>query len=601
MAIWLVILTGSAAVSMRLLGKYEARLCRWPRLTTLIVLLAIAAPIVLANMSFDESFDSSPHGGWIAKAVFGWPLIWHWYFVSPGDDVYGWDFSAPRLACNAVTWLVTLALVTLVWEMLMHRYRPRWRFSLRTMLSAVSLVSLLCAWSAMLWRRAQEQDALVGSIGITQVYVERWGGPKWLGLVVSDRFRRCIVGANVWVARTDEEANGIYDAEDPLDREDRNGERNDEESNDYGEVAPEEENGQTEDSLKRLGRLPALRFLEIECGLLTPAMADGLAAMRQLRMLELRMQVPWPDEQANVAWLGQLRQLEQLSLQGVGSENLACLSGLTRLQSLMLDISDCQHDEREMDKRLAMVGKLSQIQRVRLEGFAGARIAHLGSLNNLKSLVLVVGRTPEDHEQVHDCFEALGTLTQLEQLQLGLRGIEEEELRVDPHDLACLRGLKNLKSLRLHISCDESESHECLAALASLTQLRQLWLEGNLVSVGLSELAPLGSLEELTSDYRMSTPAALESMMYLERLKAVHIAGIDQDLASSDQKAVDVRRALASLRRSHPGIVVDDDFNDRWLDAQKEDYPSMRWDQPFYDRASDLDSVLDFDGFPMGP
>jgi hypothetical protein len=528
-------------------------------------------------------------------------LTWHRYFVAPGEDVYGWDFSAPRLACNAVIWLMTLALVTLVWEMLMHRYRPRWRFSLRTMLAAVSIVALLCAWSAMLCKRAKEQDALVGSIGITEVYVERWGGPKWLGLVVPDRFRRCIVGANVWVARTDEEANGKYDAEAPLDREDGNGERNDEESDDFDEVTPEEENRQTEDSLKRLGRLPALRFLEVECGLLTPAMTDGLAALRQLRMLELRMRVPWPDEQANVAWLGQLRQLEQLSVQGVGSENLACLSGLTRLQSLMIDVSDCQHDEREMDKRLAMIGKLSQIQRVRLEGFPGARIAHLGSLTNLKSLVLVSGRTPEDRVQVHVCFEALGALTQLEQLQLGLRGIEEEELRVHPQDLACLRGLKNLKSLRLHVSCDESESHECLAALASLTQLRQLWLEGDVVNAELSELAPLASLEELMSDYRMSTPAALESMMCLERLKAVHIAGIDQDLASSDQKAVDIRRALASLRRSHPGIVVDANVNDRWLDAQKEDYPSLCWEQPFYDRASDLDSVLDFDGFPIGP
>ncbi|HJT30656.1 MAG TPA: hypothetical protein VJ783_01220 [Pirellulales bacterium] len=596
-AIWLVMLAGAAAGSQRLLGKYGPQV-RWrPRLTTLLVLLAVAAPIVLANMTFEVSwsslqmFEPGTHG----KALFGWPLIWNWYFVAPFDNVYGWDFSAARLAGNIVMWLATLAAVAWAWEWLLHRYQPRLRFTLRTMLAAVALVSLLCAWSVKVQKRAQEQDALVEFQGnATNIRVERWWGPKWLALVVPDRFRRCVVGADVAVGRPicpDEEQTSVTDDdEDRLNLEVQNSEMSGEVSGDFGDEIAEDEDRRDAELLERLRRLPDLRFLEVECGLLTPAMADALAELRQLRMLEVRMAgFGRPDRPANIAWVGHLRELEQLSLQGVGSEHLACLANLTRLKSLMLDITDCENDEREMHKRLAMIGKLTQLRRVRLEGFPGARIAELRSLTNLKSLIVDFDPTHDDRDQMHECFEALGRMTQIEQLHLGLR----EGLRIHPQDLECLRGLKNLKSLRLHIAGRASKSRACLIALGELTQLRRLWLEGDLVSRGLADLAPLRSLEELTSDNRMATPAALESLIALRRLKAVHIAGLDLDLASSNEEAAEVRRALESLRRSHPKLVLDSDYNSRWLDAQKQDYPSLRW-EPFDDRTSDLEFFLGF-------
>ncbi|HEX5442978.1 MAG TPA: hypothetical protein VFW87_04075 [Pirellulales bacterium] len=87
-------------------------------------------------------------------------------------------------------------------------------------------------------------------------------------------------------------------------------------------------------------------------------------------------------------------------------------------------------------------------------------------------------------------------------------------------------------------------------------------------------------------------------MTSLKHLKAVHIAGLDLDLDSSTERGAAVRRAVESLRRSHPGLLVDGDYNGRWLDAQKEDYPSMRWEE-FDDRTSDLDAFLGF--VPAGP
>lgn len=86
--------------------------------------------------------------------------------------------------------------------------------------------------------------------------------------------------------------------------------------------------------------------------------------------------------------------------------------------------------------------------------------------------------------------------------------------------------------------------------------------------------------------------------MALKHIKAVHIAGLDLDLDSSTENCAAVRRAVESLLRSHPGILVDGDYNGRWLDAQKKDYPLMRW-EPFDDKTSELDAFLGF--VPMVP
>ena len=45
-----------------------------PRVLTLVVLFAVAAPVALANRTFDERSN-----GHILHRSFGWPLIWHRY------------------------------------------------------------------------------------------------------------------------------------------------------------------------------------------------------------------------------------------------------------------------------------------------------------------------------------------------------------------------------------------------------------------------------------------------------------------------------------------------------------------------------------------
>jgi hypothetical protein len=375
LAIWLILVAGPAAACQRLLKRCQLRL-RWrPRVTTLFVLLAIAVLMVLANLSFETSPLSPPYFGVrsaTTKALFGWPLLWNWYFVAPWENIYGWDFSAARLAGNLVIWLGTLGAVACVCEWLMRRYRPRLSFSLRTMLATVLLASLLCAWCATVWRRANDQDALaVSDVGISNIRVRRWG-PKGLGLVVPDRYRRLVVDVDVSITRPvwpEEHSQDADKGGEDLDYgADQENQANDDGSGAFDNAAEDEDDRQEEELLRRLTRLSGLRALSIECHqLVTPAMAGALGKLRQLRALEVSLYIEG-HARADVSWIDRLSQLEKLRLTGVGSDQLAGLTHLTHLKSLRLDLSDCEDDELEMDKRLAIIGKLTQLRRLHLEG-----------------------------------------------------------------------------------------------------------------------------------------------------------------------------------------------------------------------------------------
>lgn len=605
LAVWLALLAASAVVCQRLPRRYSARNHWRPRATTLLVLLAVVVPTVLANMTFEISAlsptDSAPNDPWRAcgKASFGWPLVWNWYVVAPSDNLFGWDFSAARLAGNTAIWLAMLGAVAIPIDWFFRRYRPRLRFSVRTMLAATAVIAILCAWGASIWKRARDQDELVASaVHFNSSFrVERWG-PKWLGVVVPDRYRRKLVAASINIGgwpEEEEEVGPDASLEEMQDVEASEGQTADEASDPDDEFTPQGVDRRDEELLRRLARLPALRFLAIQCGMLTPAMTDSLADMQQLRTLSVGMEfVGWPNWRADFGWLGNLRQLERLSLEGIGSDDLGRLTNLKRLNLLTLDLTDCEQDKAEMDKRLTAIGKLTQLRRIRLTGFPGGRIAHLNSLTNLKSLTIEFDSPGDGPQQIHEFFVAIGGLTQLEQLQLSLA----KELQIHPQDVMCLGALKNLKSLRLSIACDTSGSQACVVAIAALIHLRRLWLDGDLAGADLAGLAPLESLEELTSDHRMATPAAIKSLVALRHLKAVHIEGLDFALATTTTGAGEVRRALEALQQSHPRIVVDSDYHGRTMAAYNEDSPAISV-EPFYQRGTDLDSVLGV--VPMGP
>ena len=78
---------------------------------------------------------------------YGWPLLWRQYLIvgGYGIEVVGETYSGIRLAINAAIWLILLAAPAACCEWVVRRYRPRLRFSLRTLLAATALAERYAA------------------------------------------------------------------------------------------------------------------------------------------------------------------------------------------------------------------------------------------------------------------------------------------------------------------------------------------------------------------------------------------------------------------------------------------------------------------------
>jgi hypothetical protein len=165
-----------------------------PRVLTLAVLAAIGAVIVLANLSEGYSLREATNAPLIPANLefdlteprdrasgqrypvlynmsYGWPLLWRQYVIGIGMQVgvaigvAGECYSVSRLAGNMAIWLTMLALPAGICEWLVRRYRPRLRFSLRTMLAAMGLAAALCGWSVAVRNRAAVQTARAKASG----------------------------------------------------------------------------------------------------------------------------------------------------------------------------------------------------------------------------------------------------------------------------------------------------------------------------------------------------------------------------------------------------------------------------------------------------
>ncbi|HVC98604.1 MAG TPA: hypothetical protein VND64_33365 [Pirellulales bacterium] len=449
-----------------------------PRVLTLVVLFAVAAPTVLANFS---PTDFTPFGyGGMANVEYGWPLIWYLrnFALKPGDTQAQWHvmgYHWLRLAGNLAIWSVMLVVAGTTCEWLLRRYRPRLRWSLRTMLIAVAILAVFCAWCAMLRDRAIVQDTFIAEIDPHAVafggpiYLQRWG-PKWLDLVGVDRYRRRIAGVNL--------------------------------------------NGADEELLKRVGRMPGLRILDLSNFEWTSGVAAALGEMRQLRSLVIR---------------------------GIYSPD------------------DNDDNERISDEVLTAVGKLKQLRELRLSEMmiTSDSLRHLAELTDLKSLHLDipwVGEDDQDDEAGPELEHKLEQFAYAGKIPL----------------LAHLPALPRLEAIEFHGGLVRLDD---LRRFASLPRLKALDLSYSVVSdAALAELASLESLEELAVDEHFASEAGLESLLPLKRLKVLHLI----DYRDTDESQVPLpldhdgqvfvrvsevdrcRKALETLRHSNPGIVVDD-------------------------------------------
>ena len=474
--IWLTVLGVGWAACAIILRRVRARPCWRPRAATVIALLIVAALTVLANLSCDNSPGPRSRelpGSW-EFFDYGWPLIWRrrMDWENFGFSCREWDFSAAALAGNVAIWLLLLVVTAVACGWLMRRRRRRLQWSMRTMLLGVAVAAAFCAWWVRVCKIAAEQDDIVERVNFDEhVYFER-SGPKWLDVVGADWMRGRI--AAVCVSAVDDPEAG-------------------------------------EELFARLARLQSLQFLDIEPHIyrqpfvFTPRMAAALAAMRQLRMLNVNCR-GWGRDESPIAShrcivaVGELTQLERLrlSIWQDDSGELANLSNLTNLKTLALQIDAFEfRDDADLLER-----RTNGVSRV---------------------------------------LDRLPALPRLEQLDL------HGTLAGDA-DLGRLAGFERLRSLDLSLS---SVSAAGLGKLAALESLEELAIDDYMGTAAAFEaLLGLKRLRKVHIDLHRRDDERLAWMTLDD----------GQKLLVSREELNRTALALLALRKSNPGISIDGDY-----------------------------------------
>jgi hypothetical protein len=477
------------AWKLRGLSRYR------PRALTLAVLLVIAAVLVLANMSdesclgrwqadfaFDSNFDvgepvrglGRPAWGGTRGLSYGWPLLWRQYvpFHPYRPAVFGFRYSAGRLAGNMAMWLVILAAPAAACEWMLRRYRPRLRWSLRTMLATVTLLAAFLGWFVWARDRADAEDLIIDGIERQSgdVWLERWG-PTWLDLIGADRYRRRIVAARVRLP------DGDYDTR------------------------------SAHEHLRSLSPLSNLKYLFLEGPSLTHDVAGALGGLHQLGILNINSGEVLPG--AIDALAAALREMPRLRVLCISPGFAYSENGDGSLASDAQMCHEC----------LTAVGKATQLEYLRLLNITirAESLACLASLTNLKLLSLGAFDRMADEPTAPPLLSQLPALRRLEAVdvdsELGLSGGSD----IGDHDLRYLACLPRLKSLSLG---DTKVTGAGLAELASLESLEELYLQGEVVSsAGVESLLAFRNLKRLHIEIEYQ-PGRLEAS--LQALRQTH-------------------------------------------------------------------------------
>jgi hypothetical protein len=379
---------------------------------TLVALAIVLALLVLSNLSFDKGSN----GGFAHKS-YGWPLVWHRFVSFEYGNTIGWYWSASRLAGNVAAWLLMLVATASVSEWLLRRYRPRFRWSLKTMLAVTGLLAASFAWFAAARERASLQDELIKELAWLEpsVAVERWG-PQWFDLFGVDRFRRRIIAARVDVDR------GGMDAA-------------------YVEML-----------LQRLSGLHELQSLDLHLSQLTPGVPAALSQLPQLKNLKIRAGSPAAGgEQLShqcLLAIGKMARLERLELSGmmIKSESLTCIGGLAKLRSLAIMGAETPNGEEPLLSSLPPMPRLASLNLSysQLQEHDLLRITTLPRLTSLSLAGAVISA---------DGWAELSQLDFLEELEIG--NSEDDDVGLAAK-LESLIALSRLRTCRMrHVALRE--------------------------------------------------------------------------------------------------------------------------------------------------
>lgn len=464
-----------------------------PRVLTVVVLLVIATLIALANLCSEvEPYYTE----FVDRGTAGWPLIWHWHHFSVFPRGITWEYDGKRLAGNIAIWFVVAAASAAACEWLLRRYRPRLRWSLRTMLAGVTLAGACCGWFVMARNRAELQDPLIAAVrGRFSPQLLYWGGtwvdeparvwvrrrgPQWFDPLGAERYCRQIVGADIG----------------------------------HG---PDES---AEQLLARLSHISGLRYLFFNVYRLTPKMVDALRKMPRLEMLSIEVAVVEPETAQLLA---------------------EALAGKPDLRVLSMICGGADDDDSENPREcLAVIGKTTQLEKLRLACMPidSDSLESLANLTNLKSLSLFfISPIHVESEPEPQLLSRLPALAALEALDLG-------NSQVDDRDLGRLSEFPHLKSLSL---TGTEVTGAGLAQLASLPSLEELAINGDAMSAaGLESLLAVKGLARLHLGSN-----------YTGNLTLLAIDG-DNEVHVPEREHESYVRALEALRRTNRAIVIDE-------------------------------------------
>ncbi|HEV3339947.1 MAG TPA: hypothetical protein VG125_06310 [Pirellulales bacterium] len=513
---------------------------------TLIVLMIVATPIVVANLSHDERPPTDL--AWPPpNAAYGWPLIWHWCQFKPdsssliagttvaaGMNTELVEWSGTRLAGNLAMWLVMLAAVGFVCQWLLLRYGPRRRYRPRIVtlivLALVAAPIVLANLSGhevrwpwpkpefgwpLLWRWRNVKHWYGAVTALDQNYsaarltanLAMWlvmlaaacVACEWLLRRYQPRFRwnlrtmLAVVGVVAalcaWCVSLRERAN----LQDPL-----------------ISVA---------DSMP--GQLNFFLYLEVG----GPRWLDLLGAHRfRRRVVGADLDYSEDGDAERLGRLGHLPDLRYLKL-GVRRhptpEMAAALGNMSRLRILRID-GEIYADDVISQETMLGVGKLTQLEELHLGGKCrSGSLAYLATLTHLKSLSLQIDWDGEDENESdeNEMNDETPLITDLPALP-RLEALDVRDLVLDDRDIHRLAVLPRLKSLNLRSS--------------------------HVTEAGLAELASLKSLQELAiGGGVMLRPTGLQSLLAIKGLKVLHI----QRYQSVTKEILEVLRSQDSLKQ----------------------------------------------------
>ena len=236
--------------------------------------------------------------------------------------------------------------------------------------------------------------------------------------------------------------------------------------------------------------------------------------------------------QADLSPLASLTNLKSLELQrngntasGLAAEDLSCLSGMTKLQSLRLDMGQL--------KSLSGMEGLTELKECSLYGnLSFTDLSPLAGLTKLQNLQISPNGS-NTNPYIED-FSPLANLTELQSLYLYTDGYVSDlsafskltklqSLSMKADGLASFHGLENLTQLKELDFYGSDATYKNVDPLANLTNLQSLRLPSmnyqmNIV-LDISGLANLTNLQSLDISGDVASLAALSGMTKLQSLR----------------------------------------------------------------------------------